>query len=69
MSKETIMADDRAKITNGPNERAVNENIAGTAPGIPDDPRGPCEEIPSEPSDGEVARAAKALGAPTADRH
>ena len=24
---ETIMADDRAKITNGPNERAVNETI------------------------------------------
>jgi hypothetical protein len=63
------MADDRAKITNGPNERAVNENIAGTAPGIPDDARGPGEEIPQPPSDEEVERAARALGASTADRH
>ncbi|TFI58150.1 hypothetical protein E2493_11235 [Sphingomonas parva] len=63
------MADDRTKITNGPNERAVNENIAGTAPGIPDDARGPGEELPEPPSDEEVARAAKTLGAATADRH
>ena len=62
------MADDRAKITNGPNERAVNENIAGTAPGIPDDARGPGETIPEPPSDEEVARAAEALGAPPANR-
>ena len=63
------MADDRAKISNGPNERAVNENIAGTGPGIPDDARGPGEELPEAPSDEEVERAAKALGAPIADRH
>ena len=31
------MAEDREKISNGPNERAVNETIAGTGPGIPDD--------------------------------
>ena len=30
------MADDR-KITNGPNERASAETIAGTGPGIPDE--------------------------------
>ena len=63
------MAEDRAKITNGPNERAVNETIAGTGPGIPDDARGPGEEIPEAPSDDEVERASEALGASAADRH
>ncbi len=59
------MADDREKISNGPNERPVNENIAGTAPGIPDEAMGPGEELPEEPSDEEVERIAKKLGAPT----
>ena len=58
------MADDREKITNGPNERAVNENIAGTGPGLPDDVRGPGETLPDPPSDEEVARIARKLGAP-----
>jgi hypothetical protein len=58
------MAEDRAKISNGPNERAVNEPIAGIAHGIPDDARATGEELPEPPSDEEVARAAKALGAP-----
>jgi hypothetical protein len=58
------MAEDRTKISTGPNERAVNENIAGTAPGIPDDARAPGEEMPEPPSDEEVARAARRLGAP-----
>ncbi|HEY0014648.1 MAG TPA: hypothetical protein VGB79_17540 [Allosphingosinicella sp.] len=58
------MAEDRAKISNGPNERAVNEPIAGTAHGIPDDARLAGEELPEAPSDEAVARAAKALGAP-----
>ena len=31
------MADDREKISTGPNAEPVDENIAGTAPGIPDD--------------------------------
>ncbi|HEY0626277.1 MAG TPA: hypothetical protein VGD10_06035 [Allosphingosinicella sp.] len=57
------MADDRNKISNGPNERAVNETIAGTGPGIPDDARGPDEELPEQPSDEEVARVAEKLGA------
>ena len=57
------MAEDRAKITTGPNERAVNETIAGTGPGIPDDARGPGEEIPEPPTDEQVARAAESLGA------
>ena len=61
------MSDDRAKITTGPNERSVNENIAGTAPGIPDDALAPGQELPEPPSDEEVARIAKKLGAPGAD--
>jgi hypothetical protein len=55
--------DDKAKITTGPNERARNENIAGTGPGLPDDARAPGEELPEPPSDEEVARMAKKLGA------
>jgi hypothetical protein len=62
------MAEDRAKISTGPNERAVNEPIAGTAPGIPDDARAPGEELPEPPSDEEVARAAKAMGAQIGDK-
>ena len=62
------MADEREKITTGPNERAVNETIAGTGPGVPDDARGPGEEIPQPPSDEQVERAARALGAPVQER-
>ena len=58
------MAENREKITTGANERAVNESIAGTGPGVPDDARGPGEELPEAPSDEEVARIAKKLGAP-----
>jgi len=57
------MAQDREKITTGPNERAIDENIAGTAPGIPDDALGPGEELPQPPSDEEVDRMARKLGA------
>jgi hypothetical protein len=66
------MAEDREKISNGPNERAVNEPIAGTAPGIPDDAQAPGEELPKPPSDEEVARTAEKLGgrgAATGSRH
>jgi hypothetical protein len=66
--KGEAMAEDRAKISTGPNERAVNEPIAGTAPGIPDEARGPGDgDLPEPPTDEEVARAAKALGAPVPD--
>ena len=58
------MADDREKISNGPNERAVNEPIAGTAPGIPDEARGPGEALPEPPTDEEVRQVAEKLGAP-----
>lgn len=35
-----------------------------TGPGIPDDARGPGEELPEAPSDEEVERAAEAPGVP-----
>jgi hypothetical protein len=58
------MTDERTKISTGPNERAVNENIAGTGPGLPDDALAPGETLPDPPSDEEVARIARKLGAP-----
>jgi hypothetical protein len=61
--------EDKAKISTGPNERARNETIAGTGPGIPDEALAPGEEVPDMPSDEEVARMAKKLGTATADRH
>ena len=58
------MADDREKLSTGPNERPINESIAGTGPGIPDDALAPGADLPAAPSDEEVERAARALGAP-----
>ena len=55
---------DREKITNGPNERAIDESLAGTGPGIPDEALAPGEDLPEPPSDEEVARIARKLGAP-----
>jgi hypothetical protein len=66
--KEVIMAGEREKISTGPNERAINETIAGTGPGIPDDALAPGEDIPAAPSDEEVDAIARKLGAPTAKR-
>ncbi len=57
------MAEDRTKISTGPNERAVNEPIAGTAPGLPDEALAPGQELPEPPSDEEVRRVAERLGA------
>ena len=62
------MAEDREKISNGPSERAVNENIAGTGPGIPDDALAPGDELPEPLSDEQVAAVAQRLGAPVAER-
>jgi len=61
------MADDREKISTGPNEEPINETIAGTGPGIPDDALAPGEELPKAPSDEEVERIARRLGSPTAE--
>ena len=61
------MADEREKISTGPNAEPINETIAGTAPGIPDDALAPGEEeLPEPPTDEEVEKAAEALGAPSA---
>ena len=55
---------DRAKISTGPNEEAINETIAGSGPGVPDEALSPGAELPEPPSDEEVARIAAKLGAP-----
>ena len=65
---EWLMAEDREKISNGPNERAVNETIAGTGPGIHDDALAPGEELPEPPSEEEVRRTAERMGAPLGRR-
>ena len=62
------MAEDREKISTGPNDRPVNETIAGTGPGIPDDALAPGEELPEAPSDEEVERVAGKLHAPSAEK-
>jgi hypothetical protein len=56
------MAEGREKITTGPNDRPLNETIAGTGPGIPDEALAPGEELPEPPTDEEVENAAEALG-------
>ena len=55
---------DREKISTGPNEEPINETIAGTGPGIPDDALAPGEELPDAPTDQDVEQAAEALDAP-----
>ena len=62
------MAEDREKISTGPNEEPINETIAGTGPGIADDALLPGEELPQAPTDEEVEKIAEKLGAPTAER-
>ena len=56
------MTQDREKISTGPNEEAINESIAGTGPGIPDDALAPGEELPEAPTEEDVERAAVQLG-------
>lgn len=62
------MADDREKISAGPNEEPINETIAGTGPGIPDDALAPGEELPQAPSDEEIERVAAKIRAPSAEK-
>ena len=62
------MADDREKISTGPNEEPINETIAGTGPGIPDDALAPGEELAEAPTDEQVEKIAGKLGSPTAER-
>jgi hypothetical protein len=62
------MAQDREKISTGPNEEPINETIAGTGPGIPDDALSPNEELPEPPTDEQVVKAAEALKGPVVDK-
>jgi hypothetical protein len=62
------MTEDREKISTGPNEEPINETIAGTGPGIPDDALAPGEELPKAPTDEEIEKMAEELGAPTAEK-
>ena len=57
------MADDREKISTGPNDRPLNETIAGTGPGIPDEALAAGKELPQAPSEEEIERIATKLGA------
>ena len=62
------MVQDREKVSTGPNAEPLNENIAGTGPGIPDDSLAPGEkEVPKAPTEEEVEEAAEQLGAPEAE--
>ena len=56
------MAEDREKISTGPNESPINETIAGTGPGVPDDALAPGEELPEPPTDTQVEQARRDLG-------
>ena len=56
------MAQDREKISTGPNDRPVNETIAGTGPGIPDEALFPGEDLPQPPSEAEERRIREKLG-------
>ena len=59
------MAQDREKISTGPNAEPLDENIAGTGRGIPDDSLAPGEEeLPEPPTDEQVEEAAEELRAP-----
>jgi hypothetical protein len=62
------MSEDREKISTGPNDEPINETIAGTGPGIPDDALAPGEDLPKPPSDKEVERIAEKLGSPVPER-
>ncbi len=58
------MADDQREGA-GTNARPLNDTIAGTGPGIPDDGLAPGQDaLPDAPSDEETRRIAEKLGAP-----
>ena len=56
------MPKDREKISTGPNDRPLNETIAGTGPGIPDEALIPGEDLPEPPSEDEEKRIRERLG-------
>ena len=61
------MAEDREKISTGPNARPVNATIAGTGPGIPSDALAPGQELQEPPTKGQEERIREKLGAPEAE--
>lgn len=58
------MAEDREKISTGPNDRPLNETIAGTGPGIPDEALSPDGKLFQPPSEEEEKRIRERLQAP-----
>jgi hypothetical protein len=54
--------DDREKISTGPNDRPLNETIAGTGPGIPDEALTPGQDLPEGPTAEEEERIRERLG-------
>jgi hypothetical protein len=56
------MADDREKISTGPNDRPLNETIAWTGPGIPDEALVPGKELPQPPTEEQEKHIRERLG-------
>ena len=56
------MPNDREKISTGPNDRPLNETIAGTGPGIPDESLLPGQDLPQPPDEEEERRIRERLG-------
>ncbi len=54
------MSDQRPE--GGTNSRPLDDTIAESGPGIPDEALAPGEELPEMPDDEEVERVAKTLG-------
>jgi hypothetical protein len=51
------------RIGGGTNSRPLNDTIAESGPGIPDEALAPGQDLPEMPDDQEVERVAKKLGA------
>jgi hypothetical protein len=56
------MPNDREKISTGPNDRPLNETIAETGPGIPDEALLPGQDLPQPPDEEEERRIRERLG-------
>ena len=56
------MADEREKISTGPNDRPLNETIAGTGAGIPDEALSPGKELPQPPTEEQEKHIRERLG-------
>ena len=55
---------DHPRSEGATNDRPLNDSIAGTGPGLPDEALGPGQELPVPPTDEQTAAAARALRAP-----